>query len=101
MLNPQNELIEMFYSVIAVTDNFSDAEVTAEMFLKGFGPEERQAILTELENRDSRFLGWDSQYTFFYSIKNMSGDALYVSRKVSTLVRSSDFDIRLTLTRRL
>lgn len=97
----KKELIEMFYSVIAVTDNKQDAYILAEMFLKGITGQEREEILTELENRDSRFLGWDSQYCFKYTLKNVSNDALYLTRKVSELVRTDEYDIIVTLKRRL
>lgn len=97
----QSELIEMFYAVVAVTDNLKDAENTVEMFLKGYEGQERLDILTELGNRDSRFLGWDSLYTFIYPVSSMSGDALYLTRRVSELVRTGDFEIKLCLIRRL
>lgn len=100
-MQEQNELIEMFYAVIAVTDSKQDAYILAELFLKGIEGQTREDILTELENRDSRFLGWDSQYCFKYTAKNVSNDALYLTRKVSELVRTDEYDIIVTLKRRL
>lgn len=88
---------EQLLTVVSVTENENDAKNIVEIFLKGRPEEYREELLTELENRDSRFLGWDCQYTFKYESKNVSGNALYLTSTVAELVKSGNYEITLTL----
>ena len=88
---------EEIISIISLTDNENDAKLLCEIFLKGAEPGYREEFLTELENRDSRFLGWDCKYVFEYTKKNVSGDALYLTRTVADLIKSVNYEVVLTL----
>lgn len=88
---------EAIISIVSVTENETEAKNIVEIFLKGSEPGYREEFLTELEKRDSRFLGWDSKYVFEYERKNVSGDALYLTRPVAEIIKSGNYRIKLTL----
>lgn len=92
-----NSEAETIISIVSVTENESDAKNIVEIYLRGCSKEFREEFLTELENRDSRFLGWDCKYVFEYTGKNVSGDALYLTRAVSEIIKSGNYEIVLTL----
>jgi hypothetical protein len=96
-MKQMNSDIEELYSVVSVTDNETEAKLIVEIFLTGLEPEERKAILEELENRDSRFKGWDAQYMFEYDFTNVTGDTLYIGRAVARLIKKENLKVKLFL----
>lgn len=72
--------IEDFLTVISITENIDLARKLIKFFLVDYSEEEQQEILTELENRDSRFLGWNCAFMVEYSYENITGDMLYLGR---------------------
>lgn len=96
-MKPMSPEIEKLYAVVSVIEDETEAKNVLDVFINTYTVAERKEILTELENRDSRFQGWDSHYKFIYSVSNISGDALNLGRKVRKLIESGNYHIELVL----
>ena len=82
-MKKQSKEVEEFLTVISITENIELARKLVKFFLVDYSKEEQKEILTELENRDSRFLGWNCAFMVEYSYENITGDMLYLGRKVA------------------
>lgn len=92
LMDPKTE--ELF-SVVAVTENLQDAKLLLEVFLIGYSERKRKAVLTELENRDSRFKGWDASFIYEYDYTKITGDTLYIGRNVAKQIKAGKMKVKL------
>jgi hypothetical protein len=87
--------IEDFYTVVSITENKELALKLIKFFLVDYSEEEQKEILTELENRDSRFKGWQCAYTVEYSYENITGDMLYLGRAIAKKAKAEKRKIKV------
>jgi hypothetical protein len=87
--------VEDFYTVISITENKELAQKLIKFFLVDYTEEEQKEILTELENRDSRFKGWNCAYTVDYTYGNITGDMLYLGRAVARKAKEEKRQIKV------
>jgi hypothetical protein len=97
MFKVMSEEIETTFKVISITENLKEAKNILEVFLSVYDQEQKEEILKELEKRDSRFIGWNSSYTFDYLPENVTGDTLYIGRGVSRMIKEKKLKIKLFL----
>jgi ABC-type thiamine transport system substrate-binding protein len=87
--------VEDFYTVISITENKELAQKLIKFFLVDYTEEEQKEILTELENRDSRFKGWNCAYIVEYTYGNITGDMLYLGRAVARKAKEEKRQIKV------
>jgi hypothetical protein len=92
-----SEEIETTFRVISITENLQEAKNILEVFLSVYDQEQKEEIMRELEKRDSRFIGWNSSYVFDYLPENVTGDTLYIGRKVAKLIKEKKLKAKLFL----
>lgn len=97
MFKKMSDEIETLFKIVSITENEKDAKLLAEVFLISYDEDQKREIMEELEKRDSRFIGWNASYIYEYLPENVTGDTLYISRKVAKLIKERRLKIKVFL----